>query len=88
MAKRRKIKADPGIWVADLIDGMPTPCAPGPLPDGPMTNEEVLEVVCYEGLGFSLELIGAERLKDNQLQKLWKTAQADRLKIMTYLEKF
>jgi len=88
MAKRRKkIKADPGTWIADLMDGMPAPCRPEPLPSL-MTNEDVLEVISYEGLGFSLEMIDVSRIKDKQLQKLWQEAQASRLKIMTYLEKF
>lgn len=87
MAKRRKVKADPGTWVADLMDGMPVPQRPEPLPDL-MMNEDVLEVISYEGLGFSLEMIDVSRIKDKQLQKLWQEAQASRLKIMTYLEKF
>ena len=87
MAKRRKVKADPGTWVADLMEGMPVPQRPEPLPSL-MTNEDVLETISYEGLGFALEMIEVARLKDKQLQKLWQEAQATRIKIMTYLEKF
>jgi hypothetical protein len=65
----------PGLWVFDRPQDMPKVQAPGQLPDGLMTNQEIHEYVTYNGLGDCIfEYIIPAKIADPKLRKKWEKA--------------
>jgi hypothetical protein len=86
--KRRALYPEPGLWVAEDLKGLPPIMPPGPLPNRPLTTEEVCDYVCYEGLGYCIrEYIGQGRLQDRALAALWAKAKAAMDAVVDRLER-
>ena len=87
MARRKQAGyPEPGAWVWDATQGLPNKFPPEPLPDRPITNEELFEHIAYEGLGHCLNSIPIDRLKGKAIQRLWIKAQEACRAIAIYVE--
>jgi len=77
---------EPGGWVLDRYRGLPEIRPPGPFPPGQFDTVTVREYTSYEGLGFCIySLIPANRIKDQQLRKLWSNARAAMQKVQEFI---
>lgn len=83
--KDHPLVPEPGAWVINSMKGMPTIEMPNP-PPGPLSSNDVADVVAYEGLGFCIyTLIPAGKIKDRKLRGLWVKARAAMQKVMEEL---
>ncbi len=75
-----------GKWVYDMPSGMKVE-RPEPLEHGhKITNEEMLDYVEYNGLGFCImDYIMIDRMEDEELKKLWTDAEKSLNNVMTFL---
>jgi hypothetical protein len=76
----------PGLWVFDRPKDLPKIQAPGPLPDGTLTNQQVYEHVSYNGLGDCVfEYITPRKIADPKLRKKWEKAKQQLKEVWRYL---
>ena len=83
--KGHPLVPEPGGWVIDIPKGMPPIEMPNP-PKGPLSADDVRDIVAYEGIGFSIySLVPAARIKDRKLRSLWVKARAAMQKVVEEL---
>ena len=85
--KKRFGYPEPGAWPWREIKGMPKVYPPEPLPEGKLSDEEVKELIAYEGLGECLFCLSSGKLQGAELRKLWVKAQDASRAIVEHLEK-
>jgi len=99
-AKIGKVQIDPnnhpvsdelvstGMWVYDRTEGMKPVRVPPDLPKGPLTNQQIYDAICYDGLGDCLwYYVDANQIQDKKLKEKWKLTRKLMKEIWHYLVK-
>lgn len=75
--RRHPLYPEPGAWVLDQSQGLPSIERPEPLPRDRLLSAGTIrdDYVAYEGLGYCIyDYIPPEKIADPKLRQLWKGA--------------